>query len=111
RGEAARDRPLEVRRDQHITDLGRPRGDEMQAVVTHGNHSSPAKAHANSYEAVPLAEHAGWPNVPVSQGRRSGEPYRRVVREVASLLAAESALKLGLIFHQLSESAGGGRQS
>src|SRR4029077_7946462 len=36
RGEAARDRPLEVRRDQNVSNLCRARGDEMQAVVTHG---------------------------------------------------------------------------
>ena len=35
-GKAARNRLNEVGGDELVRDLGRPRGDEMQTIVTHG---------------------------------------------------------------------------
>src|ERR1700720_2620878 len=48
-----------------------------------------SEAHANSYQAVLLAEHAGWPNVPGPprnglSARRGGEPRPAAARSGSS---------------------------
>ena len=49
-----------------------------------------SEAHANSYQAVLLAEHAGWPNVPVHEGgceARTRRRRRSAVRRLGFILS------------------------